>query len=46
MVQLARPRRKRFDPLLTLHPEYLALGADSSARASVCRELFDERLPD
>jgi hypothetical protein len=46
MVQLARPRRKRFDPLLTPHPEYLALGADSAARSSAYRALFDEKLPD
>jgi REP-associated tyrosine transposase len=32
--------------LLTPHPEYLALGADSVARASAYRALFDEQLPD
>ena len=37
---------KRFDPLLTPHPEYLALGADSAARASAYRALFEEQLPD
>jgi len=37
---------KRFDPLLTQHPEYLALGADPAARASAYRKLFDEALPD
>ena len=34
------------DPLLTPHPEYLALGSDPSARASAYRALFAEALPD
>ncbi|WP_327475591.1 transposase [Frateuria sp.] len=36
----------RPDPLLTPHPEYLALGADPSARAAAYRALFAEVLPD
>ncbi|MFZ0869582.1 MAG: transposase, partial [Rhodanobacter sp.] len=36
----------RFDPLLTPHPEYLALGGDPTARASAYRTLFDDALPD
>lgn len=36
----------RIDPLLTPHPEYLALGADTGARASAYRALFAEALPD
>ncbi len=36
----------RVDPLLTPHPEYLALGADPTARASAYRALFADALPD
>jgi len=35
----------RVDPLLTPHPEYLALGGDPTARASAYRTLFDDALP-
>lgn len=33
------------DPLLTPHPEYLALGRDPAVRASAYRALFAEALP-
>ena len=36
----------RVDPLLTPHPEYLALGRDPVSRASAYKTLFDEALPD
>jgi putative transposase len=36
----------RADPLLTLHAEYLALGADPAARAAAYRALFADALPD
>jgi putative transposase len=36
---------RRADPLLTPHPEYLALGLDSAARASAYRALFADALP-
>ncbi len=36
----------RVDPLLTPHPEYLALGADPTARASAYQALFADALPD
>jgi len=36
----------RVDPLLTPHPEYLALGSDPIARASSYRALFADALPD
>lgn len=35
---------ERTDSLLTLHPEYLALGEAPAARASAYRELFKEAL--
>jgi putative transposase len=34
----------RSDPLVTAHPEYLALAADVEARQAAYRALFDERL--
>lgn len=37
---------ERVDPLLTPHPEYLALGPDAGARAAAYRSLFAEALPD
>ena len=37
---MARP-----DPLVTPHAEYLALGSDSTTRASAYRALFDDALP-
>jgi putative transposase len=36
----------RIDPLLTPRPGYLALGADSAARASAYRALLGDALPD
>lgn len=36
----------RVDPLLTPHPEYLALGSDPAARAAAYRALFTAALPD
>jgi putative transposase len=37
---------QRIDPLLTPHPESLALGADPVTRASAYRALFAKALPD
>lgn len=34
------------EPLLTPHPEYLALGSDRATRAAAYRALFAEALPD
>ena len=34
------------DPLLTPHPEYLALGSDPTARTAAYRSLFADALPD
>jgi putative transposase len=36
----------RFNPLVTPHPEYVALGADPAARSSAYRALFADALPD
>lgn len=36
----------RMDSLLTPHPEYRALGSDPTSRASACRALFAEAVPD
>lgn len=35
-----------YDPLLSAHPCYLALGPDAAMRADAYRELFDQALPD
>lgn len=37
---------RRSDPLLTPHPEYLALGPDPAARAAAYSALFADALPD
>ena len=35
-----------YDPLLSPHACYLALGSDRASRAAAYRNMFDERLPD
>lgn len=45
MVELPRQRRRVFEPLLTPHGCYLALGPDRSAREAAYRRLLDEALP-
>ena len=35
-----------YDPLLSPHACYLALGSDPASRAAAYRNMFDERLPD
>jgi putative transposase len=37
---------EQVDPLLTPHPEYLALGSDPETRASAYRALFAQALPE
>lgn len=46
MVELQRKCAGRADSLLAPHAYYAALGPSPDARASACRELFSEVLPD